>query len=69
MYQEQESPIGSRGNKNSRKDGSEKGIKNKIIVNFTDENGKKQRISHSTIDEATALDAINAIIDQLNSRR
>ena len=59
--------VGSRGGKNTRNDGSEKGIQNEISVSYTDENGKKQTTVHSNIDDATLQRVINEILKKLNN--
>ena len=66
IYQKNKSAIGSRGDKNTRKDGSEKGIKNEISVSYVDENGKKQTTVHSNIDEATLQRVISELLNKLN---
>ena len=67
IYQTKKSSVGSRGGKNTRKDGSEKGIRNEISVSYTDENGKKQTTVHSNIDDATLQRVINEILKKLNN--
>ena len=67
IYQTKTSLIGSRGGKNTRSDGSEKGIRNEISVNYTDENGNKQTVVHSNIDEATLQRVINELIKKLKN--
>ena len=42
IYQTKKSSVGSRSGKNTREDGSEKGIRNEISVSYTDENVKNQ---------------------------
>ncbi|HVX51607.1 MAG TPA: RHS repeat-associated core domain-containing protein [Chitinophagaceae bacterium] len=66
IYQKNKSAIGSRGDKNTRNDGSEKGIKNEISVSYVDENGKKQTTVHSNIDDATLQRVITEILNKLN---
>jgi RHS repeat-associated protein len=67
IYQTKPSAIASRGDKNTRKDGSEKGIRNEISVSYTDEKGKKQTTTHSNIDEATLQRVISEILNKLNN--
>ncbi|HMO63582.1 MAG TPA: RHS repeat-associated core domain-containing protein [Ferruginibacter sp.] len=67
IYQTKKSSVGSRGGKNTRNDGSEKGIQNEISVSYTDENGKKQTTVHSNIDDATLQRVINEILKKLNN--
>jgi len=67
IYQTKKSAIGSRGGKNTREDGSEKGIKNEIMVSYIDENGKKQSVVHSNIDDATLQRVINELIEKLKN--
>lgn len=65
VYQTKKSSIGSRGGVNKREDGSTKGINNVIAISYTDENGKKQTVEHSTIDNATLQRAIKEILNKL----
>ncbi len=67
LYQTKKSSIGSRGGKNTREDGSEKGIRNEILVSYTDEKGKKQSVVHSNIDNATLQRVIDELIKKLNN--
>src|SRR5690606_7258628 len=67
IYQTKKSSVGSRGGKNTRNDGSEKGIKNEISVSYTDENGKKHTTVHSNIDDATLNKVINEVLKKLNN--
>jgi len=67
IYQTKKSSVGSRGGKNTRSDGSEKGIRNEISVSYTDENGKKQTTVHSNIDDATLQRVISEILKKLNN--
>lgn len=66
VYQTSKSPIGSRGGKNKREDGSTKGIKNMIAISYTDENGKKKTVEHNNIDNSTLQMVINQILNKLN---
>ena len=66
LYQTDKSPVGSRGSKNKREDGSEKGIQNEIVVSYTDANGKEQKVKHSNIDSATLQRVISEILKNLN---
>ena len=66
IYQTTKSSIGSRGGKNIRNDGSEREIKNEIMVTYTDEKGKKQSVVHSNIDDATLKRVITELINRLN---
>lgn len=68
IYQSTPSKIGSRGDKNKRSDGSSKGIANRIKVSYTDDKGKKRSMSHSVIDESSANEVIQAILNKLNSK-
>ena len=68
IYQTTPSFILSRGGENKRKDGSKRGIRNRIKVNYTDENGKTRKISHSTIDETSTKEVIQTILDRLQKR-
>lgn len=43
------------------------GIGNEISVSYTDENGKKQTVVHSNIDEATLQRVINELVRKLNN--
>jgi RHS repeat-associated protein len=66
LFQTEASIIGSKGDKNKREDGSEEGINNEVIVNYTDSNGKKQKVVHSNIDDATLRRVIDKILNELN---
>jgi hypothetical protein len=66
LFQTEASIVGSRGDKNKRKDGSEGGINNEIVVNYTDSNGNEQKVVHSNIDEATLSRVINKILNELD---
>jgi hypothetical protein len=66
FYQDTPSSIGSRGGENKRLDGSERGITNKLRVTYVDEDGKKQNMTHSVIDEQTTEEVIQAIFNKLN---
>jgi len=65
IYQTTPSSIGSKDDKNTREDGSEHKISNKIRVTYVDENGKKKKMTHSTIDEQTADEVIQSILERL----
>lgn len=68
IYQRTPSILGSRGDKNKRSDGSDRKITNRVKVTYTDSKGKKQNISHDVIDEESAQDVIQSILNKLNNK-
>jgi len=67
LYQTKKSPVGSRGGKNTRQDGTEKGIKNEIVISYTDQDGKEQKATHANIDNATLERVISEILKKLKT--
>ncbi|HRI19991.1 MAG TPA: hypothetical protein PLA68_03525 [Panacibacter sp.] len=68
IFQTTPSAIGSYGDKNKREDDSEKGIINEIKVSYVDENGKKQKMVHSAIDDQTTQEVIDAILKKVQKK-
>ena len=67
IYQPNVSSVGSRGDKNTRKDGSERGITNTIKVTYVDEKGKKQQMSHSVVFNESFKEVVNKIFKTFNN--
>ncbi len=65
IYQPNPSSVGSRGGKNTREDGSQRGITNVIKVSYTDSSGKKRRMNHSVIFNYSFGQVIRKINDTL----
>lgn len=68
IYQTTPSSVGSRGGENRRADGSKKGITNRVKVSYVDDKGKKRNMSHAVIDDQSATEVIQAILEKLNKK-
>lgn len=68
IYQTTPSSIGSRGGENKRADGSKKGVTNRIKVSYVDDKGKKRTMTHGVIDDQSATEVIQAILEKLNKK-
>jgi len=69
IYQPNTSPVGSRGNRNTREDGTERGITNKIKVTYKDEKGETKKMSHSAVFGESTKEVIQKILETLNNKK